>query len=287
MLRRRFAFDLVHCHYAAPAGDAARRAGVRVPLVVSAHGGDVLSVARESRRGRHAVTAALAAASIVLANSRGIENRCARLGAARTRVVHLGTEIPPANERGRPARDTSTIVTVAHLVERKRHADVLRAMWLLREAVPQLRWIVVGDGPERDGLHRLAKHLGLEARVEFRGALPHPQAVAAARAADVFVLPSRDEALGVAYVEAMAGGVPTVGCRGEPGPEEIAALGGGMTLVPRGSPERLATALVELLLNAGCRARRGAEAAETAARHFSWEQCGRETVSAYREALSR
>src|SRR5215204_6521494 len=63
----------------------------------------------------------------------------------------------------------------------------------------------------------------------------------------VFVLPSVDEAFGVAYVEAMVGGVPAIGCRGEPGPEEIAAAGGGMRLVAPGDPEALAGELRALL----------------------------------------
>ncbi len=61
------------------------------------------------------------------------------------------------------------------------------------------------------------------------------------------MLPSVDEAFGVAYIEAMAGGVPAIGSRGEPGPEEIAASGGGMRLVAPGDPEALAAELRTLL----------------------------------------
>src|SRR5437763_1899653 len=73
------------------------------------------------------------------------------------------------------------------------------------------------------------------------------EAASAARAATLFVLPSVDEALGVAYLEAMAGGVPAVGCRGEAGPEEIAAAGGGIVLVPPRSPAALAETIDALL----------------------------------------
>ena len=87
--------------------------------------------------------------------------------------------------------------------------------------------MIVGDGPEREPLAALAASLGV-----FDGwssaALWRPEAAAAAaRAASVFVLPSVDEAFGVAYIEAMAGGVPAIGCAGEDGPEEIAAAGDG------------------------------------------------------------
>jgi glycosyltransferase involved in cell wall biosynthesis len=283
-LRRSFPFELVHAHYAAPAGDAVRRSRVGVPLVISAHGGDVYAVAGRSQAGRRAVGRAFAAASLVLANSRGIEHRCRALGAKRTRVVHLGTDLPEIRAATSGAR---RIVTVAHLVLRKRHADVLRALWLLRNTVPELTWIVVGDGPEREPLERLARELGLADRVEFRGALPHDAAVAAARSAAAFVLPSVDEAFGVAYVEAMAGGVPAVGCRGEPGPEELARLGGGIVLVPPADPESLAGELRALLADEQLRRELCDRARQTVSEHFTWERCGRDTVAAYTDVFSR
>jgi glycosyltransferase involved in cell wall biosynthesis len=174
---------------------------------------------------------------------------------------------------------------VSNLVARKRHADVLRALWLLREPYPHLRWVVVGDGPERSALEQMAGELGLRGRVEFRGALAPDVAIDTAREGSVFVLPSVDEAFGVAYVEAMAGAVPAIGCRGEPGPEEIAAAGGGMRLVPPADPEALAAELRALLDDPAWRAELGAQARATVAAAFTWEGCGAATVAAYEEAL--
>jgi len=282
-LRRSFPFELVHAHYAAPAGDAVRRTRLGVPLVVSAHGGDVFAVARQSPAGRRAVESAFAAARLVLANSRAVEARCRSLGATATTVVNLGSDLPklsPCGPSGAPR-----IVTVAHLVARKRHVDVLRALWLLRESEPRLRWVVVGDGPERPSLERLAAELGVAGRVEFRGAVPHTDALEVARSADVFVLPSVEEAFGVAYVEAMAGAVPAIGCRGESGPEEIGRRGRGIVLVPPNDPQALATELRALLVDDDRRLRLGESARRTVAEHFTWKQCGRATVAAYEEAL--
>ena len=280
-LRREFPFDLVHAHYAAPAGDAVRRTRTGRPLVVSVHGGDVLALARQSPVGRAAVRAGLGAARLVLANSAAIEARCRELGAARTRVVHLGTDLPAARAApdGPPA-----LVTVGHLVARKRHSDVLRALWLLRDSHPQLRWTVVGEGPERPALERLAGELGVAERVDWRGQLDPAAAVEAGRRGALFVLPSVDEAFGVAYVEAMAGGVPAIGCRGEGGPEEIAAAGGGVRLVPPAEPEALAAEIRALLDEPEWRRELGRHARETVAAAFTWERCGAATVAAYEEA---
>jgi teichuronic acid biosynthesis glycosyltransferase TuaC len=282
-LRRSFPFDLVHAHYASPAGDAVRRARIGKPLVVSVHGGDVLAVAEDSPAGRRAVEGTLGSARLVLANSAAIERRCRALGASATRVVHLGTDVPAAR-KPRESRDPR-LVTVGHLVARKRHSDVLRALWLLRDSHPDVRWVVVGDGPERAPLGRLARELGLADRVELRGQLTPEQALEAAWDASLFVLPSIDEAFGVAYIEAMAGGVPAIGCIGEAGPEEITAAGDGMRLVPPGDPEALAAELRALLDEPRWRRELGAAARATVQESFTWEACGRATVAAYEEAL--
>jgi teichuronic acid biosynthesis glycosyltransferase TuaC len=289
-LRREFAFELIHAHYAVPAGDAVRRVAPDVPLVVSVHGGDVYATSA-GMVGAGAVRATLAHARLVLANSAGTARRCADHGARATRVVHLGAEIPPPAPGppapGPPApAPTPTLVSVGHLIPRKRHADVIAAVARLGTRHPDLRYVIVGDGPERERLAALARSLGVSDRVEIRGRLDPAQAAACARGATLFVLPSVDEAFGVAYVEAMAGGVPAIGCRGEDGPEEIAAAGGGMVLVPRGNPEALTAEIDALLGDPDRRAGLGREARATVRAAFTWERCGRETVAAYEAAVA-
>jgi len=283
-LREEFAFDLVHAHYAVPAGDAVRRSGCAgdAPLVVSVHGGDVLYTAPRSAAGRLAVERTLADARLVLANSAWTAERCREHGARETRVVHLGTDIPAAP----PERDpTPTLVTVAHLHPRKRHANVVRALALLRERRPGLRYVIVGDGPERGHIEALAHELGVADRVELRGQLPPAEAQRAAWRGTLFVLPSIDEAFGVVYIEAMAGGVPAIGCRGEGGPEEIAAAGEGMRLVAPQDPQALAAEIDALLDDPRGLERLGAQARATVERAFTWERCGAASVAAYEAAL--
>ncbi len=279
-ITREFPFELVHAHYAVPAGDALRRAAPRIPMVLSIHGGDVHGGHATAR----AVGATLAHADIVLANSAGTARRCAALGARETRVVHLGADLP-IDAIEPPVRPT--LVTVGHLIARKRHADVIAALPALRERHPEIGYVVVGDGPERDPLRELALRLGVSAQVEFRGELEHSAAVATAQAGTLFVMPSVGEAFGVGYIEAMAGGVPAIGCRGEDGPEEIAAAGGGIELVAPRDPAGLAAAIDSLLSRPNRLAALGAQARLTVQSSFTWERCGRDTVAAYEEVLGR
>ncbi|HYM45341.1 MAG TPA: glycosyltransferase [Solirubrobacteraceae bacterium] len=300
-LRRTFPFELVHAHNAVPAGDAVRRAlagrahraarpgAADVPLVVSVHGSDVLYTAAPPQRGSaagvEAVARGLGAARLTLANSQGIAELCREHGAREVRVVHLGADLPSA-ARARRREGPPTLVTVGHLVARKRHADVLRALAVLGRTHPTLRYAIVGDGPERVSLEGLASRLGVADRVVLHGQLPHEQAVERAQQCTLFVMPSTEEAFGVAYIEAMAGGVPAIGCRGEPGPEEIAAAGAGFVLVPPGDIERLTQRIDELLSDPQRLREAGQRARESVAANFTWERCGKQTLAAYEHALN-
>lgn len=288
-LRRTFAYELVHAHNAVPAGEAVRRARVGVPLVVSVHGGDVLYTAAPpplgTAAGVGAVERGLGAAQLTLANSQGIAELCRAYGAGEVRVVHLGADLLDSPRSLRREGSPPTLVTVGHLVARKRHADVLRALAVLGRRHPTLRYEIVGDGPERVALEGLAARLGISDRVDMHGQLPPARALERARAGTLFVMPSTEEAFGVAYIEAMAGGVPAIGCRGEPGPEEIAAEGDGFVLVPPGDIERLTQRIDELLSDPHRLREAGQRARASVAAGFTWERCGHQTLIAYEHAL--
>jgi glycosyltransferase involved in cell wall biosynthesis len=287
-LRARWPFDLVHAHNVVPMAHAVARWRRRVgdgapPLVVSTHGPDIISVHDRSGVARRATREAFDAADRVIANSRWAARRCEQLAGRPlpVSVVHLGTDVPAQlpQRRLRP-----TLVTVAHLVERKRHAVVLRALAALR---PQLEfdYLVVGDGPCRPDLERLAADLGLSERVQFAGQLEPQRALEEARRCHLFVMPGVEEPFGVAFVEAMAAGLPAIGALGEGGPEDIAAAGEGMLLVPADDERALASAIESVLGDEQRRAQLGAAARRTVEESFTWERCGEATVAAYRAAL--
>jgi glycosyltransferase involved in cell wall biosynthesis len=278
-LHAQWPIDVVHAHYALPAGGASLPFALEhgIPLVVSIHGGDVLGPLLQSDEAREQVVRVLSAGSEILCNSRGTLGRVASLIGSdeRVRVVHLGADPPPGPVQ---KRRTPTVSTLGHVIERKRHVDVLEAIATLDD----VEWLVIGDGPELPALRRRANELGVERRVHFAGRLPHNIALQELATTHAMALPSVDEAFGVAYVEAMAAGVPAIGTRGEDGPEEIAAHGHGVLLVPPRDPAAVAAAIRNALADAALPER----AQRTAADHFSWRGCGRQTVAAYRDALA-
>ena len=128
--------------------------------------------------------------------------------------------------------------------------DPRKGLDLLLEAVaialpkrPEIRVLLVGDGPERGFLEAQAEALALGRVVRFVGERTDVRFDLAAM--DLFAAPSRSEGLGVALIEALAAGVPVVGARVGGIPEVVEDEACGLLVEP-GSPERLAEAILRL-----------------------------------------
>jgi glycosyltransferase involved in cell wall biosynthesis len=102
------------------------------------------------------------------------------------------------------------VVTSGRLEEVKRIDRALRALAVLGPADLCWRLLVAGEGSEREALGRLARELGVNARVSFLGHLPHQEMPALYNLADALLLPSRGEGSPLAVLEALACGTPVV-----------------------------------------------------------------------------
>ncbi|MEM9704029.1 MAG: glycosyltransferase, partial [Planctomycetota bacterium] len=122
-------------------------------------------------------------------------------------------EPAPARPPHRP--DSPFVVAgVGRLADQKDWPTLLRALPQVRQDVEKagrtLRFLHAGGGEKKEEFHALVRSLDLTDVVDARGAIPHAQVAEILDAADLFVLPSRFEGLGIAPLEAMARGVPTV-----------------------------------------------------------------------------
>jgi glycosyltransferase involved in cell wall biosynthesis len=168
----------------------------------------------------------------------------------RIQVVPEAVDMAPfeALRRDPPSPpDTPTILSVARQYPRKDTATLLRAFARVRERIPEVRLRIVGGGPELPRLRALARELALGTSVALEGAILDDEVVRAAYfQAHVFCLPSLQEGFGIAFVEAMAAGLPVVAARAGAAPEVIEDGVTGV-LVPPGDPDALAEALIRLL----------------------------------------
>lgn len=178
--------------------------------------------------------------------------------------------------------DARVLVIVASLHGRKGHAVLLEALARLAREGTRPLCLAAGTGPQGQELQDLATRLGLGAQVRWLGQLDDIRPVLAA--ADVVVMPSLAEGLGVAAIEAMAAGRPVVASAVGGLPELIDDGEQGLLVAP-GDPAALAAALRRCLADDATCARLGA-AGRLRAEAFSTVAMARGTEAVYERALA-
>jgi glycosyltransferase involved in cell wall biosynthesis len=266
---------LVHQHAGGPAVRAVLRLATRAPIVAHLHGrvAERSGSSRSDRPGPGlpgwlALTPARVlapGADATIATSRAV----AAL-APGARVVYPGVPIPPPRQP--PTNDRPIVGYAGRLVTLKGVDVLLRAAATL----PGLRVEVAGDGPERSRLE------AIDPSATFLGWQPRLDDLLARW--DLFALPSREEAFGIAALEAMAAGRPVVATRVGGLPELI---DDGLTglLVPPDDPPALAAALASLAADPARRARMGEAGRARAATHFAPERMVAAVASLYDQLL--
>ncbi|QFG22620.1 glycosyltransferase family 4 protein [Actinomadura sp. WMMB 499] len=254
--------DLVHAHLGEDRSvlPAARHvaAHARAPLVVTVHrgaprpGGSWPAGTLGARLERHV----LGGADAVIALTEGMRDELAKDGVPGERLhvvpsgigagflAELGT--PELGEPVMPERiPTPRIGYVGRLARRKGVDVLLRAFALLRDRT-DAHLVIVGDGPERSALQRLAARLRIDGRTHFLGFVPHEYVPRVLRELNVLALPARHGGLGTVLPEAMHSRVPVVASRTGGVPELVEHRRTGLLVSPD-NPEELAAALRELL----------------------------------------
>ena len=181
-------------------------------------------------------------------------------GAGDVTVVPCGVDVPDESQTVR-AEEPIDLVSVGRLVEKKGFDTLIRAIALVRPAFPDVRAVIVGEGPEHSALAALIAELELERNVTLAGALSHEATLDLISACELFCLaaqPASDgdcDALPVVLREAMARATAVVSTRVAGIPETVDEQVGWL-VAPR-SPERLADAITDALSDEAERRKRG------------------------------
>jgi glycosyltransferase involved in cell wall biosynthesis len=185
------------------------------------------------------------AAHRIVTNSSAGAERLGQEGVDADKILVIPNGIDIANfpvPSSKPRR--RIVATVANLRPEKGHDVLLRAAALVRVEIPDARFRIIGDGPQRQSLHELAAALGVDDMVEFLG---HRDDIAALLASsDVYAFPSRTEAFPNGLIEGMAAGLPVI-ATGVGGMLELVTHRRNGLLVPPDDERALADALIELM----------------------------------------
>lgn len=304
-------FDIVHAGNIRASGYAAWWAARRaqIPYLVYVNGGDLL---REKRKAK-SLTRRLGARRIfssaagVVATSRWVADLSAEVmnivgvrAPPPIRAFDLGTDPawfhPRADTGALRARwqigAVPVVVTVARLVPHKGQDVGIRALAALREEFPELRYVLVGEGPEERRLRDLAGNLGVGDRVVFAGVLKDAELPEAYSTASVYLGASRVdrvvdvEGFGISFIEAAACGLPSVA--GDSGGIRSAVRDGETGVVVSPSDVRaVAHALATFLRDDDLRRRMGSAGRAAVEEHYNWDRVARDTREFAREVTGR
>jgi phosphatidylinositol alpha-1,6-mannosyltransferase len=232
---------------------------------------DVLTYLGEYTRARMARALSAAAAARMARLAPGVDETVFRAGSGGAAVRDR------LDLAGRPV-----VVCVSRLVPRKGQDTLIRGWPRVRRAVPDAALLLVGGGPYRSALERLAAETGVASSVRMTGSVPWEQLPAHYDAGDVFAMPCRTrrrgldvEGLGIVYLEASSTGLPVIA--GDSGGAPDAVLAGETGLVVNGrSADGVADAVISLLSDPKRAAAMGEKGRSWVERDWRWEvQAGR------------
>jgi phosphatidylinositol alpha-1,6-mannosyltransferase len=287
----------IHCAKCLPEGWIAwmLKARYRIPYMCYVHGEEV-NVAEGSRELAWMVRRVLSGASFIVANSQN----SARLLSIRwnvperkIRVMTPGVDtnrfVPAsADEQRRVLLGWSgrkVVLTVGRLQLRKGQDMMIRALPAIRRAVPNVLYVIVGDGDERARLKQLAVDEGVQECVQFRGEPADNELIDCYQQCDLFVLANRQvgqdiEGFGMVLIEAQACGKPVVaGASG--GTAETMQVPETGRIVNCDHPEKLAQTVAALLADDSLRAVMSQSARSWATSHFDWQALSQQALEIF------
>jgi len=206
-------------------------------------------------------------------------------GYDRARIVDLpnGVPVPDSPWTIRPDWERSPrAVFVGRLAVEKGLTTLIDAWPIVRATFPEARLTLIGEGPERSGLIDRMGRLSLESFVDMPGPLSDPASIL--RESDLFVLPSREEGMSIALLEAMAMGMPVV----------ASAIAGNRKLIsdevhgrlaPPDDSKALARAIVAQWENLGAAVEQGKEARRRVIEHYSITSVARAHLELFRRLM--
>jgi len=246
----------------------------RIPYVVSLRGGDVPGFRPYDFDAYHKLLSPFLhiiwkKSSAIIANSHGLRDLALKFDSRfEIPIIPNGVDLEEIKNTERdwmPPR----LLSVGRLVHQKGLDLAMHALAGLKDR--EWEWVIVGDGPQMNGLKSLAKKLGIDDRIVFSGWQSRDQLNDQYKQSNLFLFPSRHEGMPNAVLEAMASGIPVIASH-IAGNEELVVNDETGLLVPSENVEALRDALGKLLDNVPLRKQMGGASRRRVEEYYSWDR---------------
>lgn len=282
--------SLILVSHILPMADVARIVAKRrhIPYAVIVHGMDIALAIDAGGVKKTRAAGLLAEAKFVVANSAYTANLVGSLGVPKEKVLivrpspSFPSYITVTMEKIRATRDKYglgdefVLLSVSRLVPRKGIDNVLEAVAKLKHQGVFVRYLVVGDGPEKGRLEKKTAKLEISDRVHFTGAVPHDEMPAMFATCDAFVLVPKSigpdvEGFGIVYLEANLLGKPVIASRTGGVPDAVIHEKTGL-LVDVGDNAVLVHSIRRLMGDPKLRRKLGQEGRRRVIDEFDWKK---------------
>ena len=277
-------FDVVHVHdWFGTVGATALAHRLHIPLIMTVHSTEYdRSLGHPWDHILHREELGIEAATRVIAVSRHLRQQLIdRYQAEPSKVRVVYNAVRPSDRLERIDPEKRIVLYVGRLAVMKGVDTFLRAAARVVPSFSDVQFVIAGEGPEYERLIQLAARLGIGDRVMFLGKVSEEEREILLAGSSVFVLPSVVEPFGIAALEAMAAGVPTIVSK----TSGVAEMSRGTVFkVDFWDVEEFASRISELLEYPTLRATMGDQGRWAALRE-GWPERARETVQVYLEAM--
>ncbi len=258
----------------------------KIKYSVILHGLDLSSAAANSRKKIFAGKILLNADNIICANSRVAEitrenfpGTGHKITMVNPGIENRATRDPRLTARLRDKynlRGKMILLSVGRIVKRKGFDSVIRSMPRILEKIPNLYYVILGDGPELKNCESLIADLGLSGNVKIISGAGDIERDNWYGACDIFIMASKNingdfEGFGIVYLEANSAGKPVIA--GDSGGVRDAVIDGlnGLLVNPEDSGQ-IASAIIKLARDQSLRQQLGKQGGERAIKEFNWEK---------------
>jgi glycosyltransferase involved in cell wall biosynthesis len=284
-------YDLTHSFFSVPCGFLSYLFWKKhkIPYIVSLRGADVPGYAERFAFIYKFITPLIKLiwkkAEAVVSNSEGLKELALKSEAdQKIEIIHNGVNVNNFFPIGKKENNEKFIITpgASRLTSRKGLKYLIRAVHKLAIKYPEIYLKIMGDGQEeKERLEILVKELGIQNQVEFLGRIPREKTAPYYQEADVFVLPSLNEGMSNAMLEALATGLPIISTNTGGAKELIKEDKNGFIIKFRDS-EDIAEKIEKLINDKDMAGRMGAESRKIA-ESLSWENIAKKYYNLYKE----
>ncbi|TCS93257.1 glycosyltransferase [Hazenella coriacea] len=272
--------DIFHAHYVSSYGFLAALTKYK-PLVVSVWGTDIYQFPTKGRLNRYMVQTALSKADLICSTSEDMARETSKYTSKSMEITPFGVDTKWFRPLGLvKSNEIVTIGIAKGLHEVYGISKLIQAFAEVEKIYPQVRLLIVGDGPKRNEYEELTRSLGVEHKVSFTGRVPNSEVVHYMNQMDIFVLPSYSESFGVAAIEAQACGVPVIVTQ-VGGLPEVVEDGETGIIIPNNEPKHLVPALERLIQDPELRLRMGEAGAHHVRQEYDWEENANRMLQLY------